>query len=466
MHEQGYLNQRYQDEISIADILKKIWWRRGLFIVIPLLFLILASIFVLLSAASTNRPTVYFIELEGVSNSAYPNGSRFSPQDLLMPEVLERACQQINIEINDKLRRAIQVEYGMPSTEGIQKKYQQRLASKKLSTAEIEQINASYLKELKHFSQRGLRITINHSAIGLQPEQGAVLANALPRAWSEVYTTKYRVLVDTRLDNVAIINTKNPLETTSEILSARNMLKRMNNGLNILSSDNRLKSIVSESGMNSADLKGELVFFNEVYFRPLLAGLFNNPDQAAASFLAETRLEMNEIDRKIEGLDHSINDIRSFRQNVTSGKIAEDSGETIQLGENTIGQIIDLGNKASLSDFLRQVLTKRAEFTSERAALEKELERSQLKLKMARDDTYLNRASEQFSMLNTQYLSLLKAARQISQHNYSNFFQALGSPRVVGSMLPNRSMLLMALSVFMGVFVSLLVALALPIRDK
>ena len=222
--ENNSMNGMYQDEISLTDIVQKLWSRRGLFIVLPVLFLLLAVFFLLLTKVSTNSPTVYFVQLQGIDKSAYPNGAEFTPQDLLIPEVLVRAAAQLGLSVDDKFRDALHVEYGVPTTAGIQKKYEERMSAKGISATDIERINAEYLEELKSVSERGLRITIDHQDLGLQPEQGAILASALPRAWADIFTQKYRVLVDTRLDNAAIVDNKADFDNTAGILTARNTL--------------------------------------------------------------------------------------------------------------------------------------------------------------------------------------------------------------------------------------------------
>ena len=453
------------DEISLIDIFKKLWLRRGLLVILPIVTLLLAVVFIFLSAVKTTTPTVYFVQLNGIEKSSYPNGARFSPQDLLIPEVLEHASAQLGLDFNDKLRQAIQVEYGMPTSLGLSKKYQKRLSAKGLTATEIDQINKEYEENLSHDSQRGLRISINHSDLGLNAEEASAFAYALPSSWSYVYSTKYRVLIDTSLNNISIIKKHNPLEKTSDILAARNSIRRMNQGLTTLSKDNRLQSIVSESNLNSEDLKSSLQLFEEIYFRPLLAGLFNNPDQVANSFIIETQLQIDEINVNLSEFDRIVDDIRSFRLQ-TGGKVDSSiDRESVQLGDNTIQQIIDLANQASLSDYLQRTLSSRRELAAQKASLETELSRSNSKLDLVNKE-FLTIATDDFKFLKQEYTSLLKASRGITRNSYGDFYQPIGEPEVIGGRLPDKTLMIFALAVSAGITLSMVMALILPYREK
>lgn len=451
-----------QDEISLADIVAKLWQRRGLFLVLPVLALVAAVIFLLSSAVRTVNPTVYFVELTGIKQSQYPNGATFSPQDLLVPEVFDHLAEILDLKNRTQLREAIQVDYGVPTTAGIKKKYQEKLAAKGLSSADITQINSEFTQELKSITESGLRITVNHAALGLEPEQGAALAYALPRAWVDVFSKKYRVFVDTRLQNAVINVTKNPLTTTSDILLARHSLNRMKAGLDVLTVDNRLRSITSQSGLSSADLQSEMERFLEIYFRPIFSSMFANSDQAAASFLAEMRLDIDEISLNLKEFDRNIADIRNFQPQQSDRQLTTGSGETVQLGDGTLRQVIDLANQASLSEYMRQLLSDRRQLAAERAKLLTEISRTEVKIDIHIDQDFRDLAAVEFGSLVQEYASLVDSARTETRANSGEFSRPLGTPDVVGSALPPKAALVILLAVILGMFMAVIIALAWP----
>ncbi|BBO80275.1 hypothetical protein DSCO28_08410 [Desulfosarcina ovata subsp. sediminis] len=456
-----------EDEISISDIIRKLWQRRGLLIIMPIIFMLLAVIFLFTSAIRTSTPILYFVQLKGIEKSTYPNGTEFSPQDLLIPEVVARAAESLGLTVDDNFRKSISVEFGSPISAGLHKKYQEKLANKKLSAAEIDRINDEYKQKLQSTSQMGLRITIDHTALGLTADQGIVLANALPRSWSEVFTEKYRVIVDTRLDNVAVVSndTSNPLQSTADILSARKTLQRLELGVEILNEDQRLKAITSQAGLNGSDLLSRLGQFKEIYFRPIFSGLFSNHDASSESFLIETRLKIAELDRNIKQIDHILSDIKGFSR-LSPEKVQTDGRtENLQLTDNTFNQLIELANQASLSEFMQTMFIERRDLVSQKAAMQTDLDRAQANFKMTRKDEFINKAKVEYAFLIKEYTSLLTSARKARRQLYGDFFKPFGSPeKIKTSLLPPKSAMVLALSFFLGIFLAMIVALAWPNR--
>jgi len=457
----------FADEISVSDLLSKLWRRRGLIVVIPLAALLLSFVFILFTAVKTDTPVVYFVQLQGIDKGAYPNGARFSPQDLLDPDVLKEAVSVLGISVNDSLRRAIRVEYGFPTTLGIEKKYQKRLKARNLSATDIDRINAEYKRELSRITEHGLRIVVNYSDIGLTRKQGILLASAIPRAWGRVYTHKYRTLVDTRLGNAAVNVKDINLGETSGVLSCYDLIQRIKKGLGVIDGDIRLKAITSRSGFTAADLQTNLQRFNRLYFRLIFTNSFASPDQITNNFLFETQLHIDEINHEIDGLDRDLAYVRGFvQQPVTRQTTGGASNDMIQLGENGLKQVIGLANKASLSDYIEKILDRRQELVARRATLLSDLKRSNSRLKKALDQNFINNAEAELAFLVKEYTSLLSRVRQAARRNYGDFFKPLGPPEVLTPILPRRSVLILVLSVTLGVFVAVFIALALPDSRK
>ena len=78
----------FEDEISLTDIIVRLWKRRGLIVLLPLLCSGATLIWLFTSVTQSRTPTVHFIDLTGIEKSAYPSGAPFSVQDLMAPEVL------------------------------------------------------------------------------------------------------------------------------------------------------------------------------------------------------------------------------------------------------------------------------------------------------------------------------------------------------------------------------------------
>ena len=255
------------------------------------------------------------------------------------------------------------------------------------------------------------------------------MPNALPRAWTKVYTEKFHVHVDTRLDNSSITLEKNPLIKTSDLLSARNTLRRIRDGLSLLSADSRLKALIGDAGYTSSDLQSKLERFTELYFNSIYASLFASPDLTAKSFLSETQLEIDELGRNIEEINRTLVDLNSFKTQARDNKAPAGYTDSVQLGDNSLKQVIDLAQQASLAEYLQKVLTERQLLVQQKSTLIKEIERSKLSVAPNSDELFMQRATKEFSDLKSEYISLLNRAREVTRQNYGDFFRPLGSPR-------------------------------------
>ena len=155
----------FEDEISLTDIIVRLWKRRGLIVLLPLLCCGATLIWLFTSVTQSRTPTVHFIDLTGIEKSAYPSGAPFSVQDLVAPEVLAHLADRVGLENNSDFREAISVSAYSPSTPGILKKYDQNLSRSNLSTTEIDAINAALTEELARTTERTVRISIDGRAL-------------------------------------------------------------------------------------------------------------------------------------------------------------------------------------------------------------------------------------------------------------------------------------------------------------
>ena len=155
-------NSGYDDEISISDLLLRLWRRRGLIVVLPLVLAGLTIAGVLASKVSSEDRLTYYIELNGIKSDSYPNETRFSPQDLLNPSVLQQVAERYSVDDTAVLGEAIVIEYGSATAAGVLAEYQAALsANKKATPDQIALINQRYESRLRDATRRGLRISVD-----------------------------------------------------------------------------------------------------------------------------------------------------------------------------------------------------------------------------------------------------------------------------------------------------------------
>ena len=262
--------QDLDDEVSIAEILVKLWRRRVLIVLMPMLAGILGLFAVLLMATQSSTQIVHYVNLTGIEKGKYPNGVDFSPRDLQSPEVLSSLADKFGIEPTEDLSEAINVSYGAPTTKGILEKYQVRLSQKGLKAAEIDVINAELNEELSMATEMTAQIAIDFQSFGVDEGLAAQMAVALPTIWSGIFTTKFRVLDSTQLSGLSQAE-KLSLETSAGVLEASDYVDDMMRGLKVIEEDGRLSGLQTNSGATAADLFVRVEDFNNLYLSAILS---------------------------------------------------------------------------------------------------------------------------------------------------------------------------------------------------
>lgn len=449
--------------ISLSDIFWRLWQWRGLIVIVPILLAGIAALVVVFSALGQSRQVTYLVNLRNIENQRYPNGSDFSPRDLLIPEVLNEIRRLYNIPADVDLNDAITVAYDSPVADGIAKSYQQRLAARNLSQAEIEALNQSYLEELRTSMRSALRITVDYPFLGLDSERGLALAADVPRLWTLVYTTKYRIFTDRGLADLAVTRTEEGLQTTASILIANNRLTAMLKGVNTFLEDNRLSMLRAANGVSPADLFIELQNFQAIYFNVLKARAFQSGDTAAQAYLNRLRLDISEKNRQIEASDAALKGLGDYQRSGRSEQVSQvpvttsDQSSTIQIGDSAFSSIVELAERGSYAGLVRQVLDERRELMIELAALEKEREVATVGgNNIAVSPNFTADAAAALGTLTSQYSQMLRAAEEQLRTRGGELFQPLLGPRLGASPLISlRSALIVGAAALAGLLLSI-----------
>jgi len=454
----------YGDEISLAELFAKLWRKRGLIFFLPLGALLVALAVVFYRGTNAVLPASYYVELSGIEKLAYPNGTRFSPTDLKVPEVLDALVTRYQLSSRGDLSGALSVGFGSPLAAAIHIKYDGLFAQKGLDATELEAINASYSADLAAIQSRSLRIDFDYQSLGMTPEQAARLLQDLPAEWSRVYKENYNVLAGNRLSGLSISRSTINLNNTAQILSARDILSRLKLGAATLANDGRLVSIRSEQGYTASDLMGEAERFERLYFKPIFTGLFNSDDQISRSFVREVQLEIDELSRNITALSQDIEDIQGFLTRSTGVGIADDIGQSsagFELNDNALDRVLELSQQASLSEYLTEVLNQRRGLESQRSALFTDIARSQ-SAAFEVDREFLAFAERELKVLVDAYLDLLSKAEDHYQKASGQFYVPVGDPILEKPGLPANWQLIIALALVLGFMVAVIAALLWP----
>ena len=456
--------QTADDEISIGDILVKLWRRRGLILIVPILAGALGVLAVLLTATQSSAPVVHYVNLTGIEKGKYPNGVDFSPRDLQSPEVLSGLADKFGIEQSEDFGEAVSVSYGAPTTEGILEKYQVRLSQKGLKAAEIDAINAELNEELGRATEKTAQIAIDYQSIGVDEGLAAQMAVALPTIWAEVFTTKFRVLDSTLLSGLSQAD-RLSLQSSAGVLESSDYVDDMLRGLKVIDEDGRLSGLQTGSGATATDLRVRVEDFNNLYLSAILSRNLGKADSLTKFYQTDLSLRINMIDEQIEGIDAAINSIQSVISGETNQVAAGQAygADRMQVTGDAISDIVNLVNKSSLSEYLTNLYEEKQELIRERSQLNLRLSKIQEDVDYGSD--FLQSSEDKLNALNENYVELLLAAREMNRQNNKTLSQSLGSPHRAGSLIPKRGILIILLSVVAGGFIAAVAALLMPVRQ-
>lgn len=425
------------DEVSIADILSRIWRGRGWILFCAAIGIAIAAIYITASAVRVNRPVVYYIDLNGITNERYPGGAQFSPQNLVAPEVLSEVRRRFQIDPKVKMREAFTAAYGSPFLAGMQRYYQRRLEARNLSQTDLTAINAEYQRELRASIRSSVQIDINHSLMGLDTAAGMAIARALPEIWTEVYSTRFNIFADDGVTPVSVPAADEKMGSVASVLIVDAALDTMRKGLRKLAEDNRFSALISEDGVSVAALTERLKTFDSIYFGTIKAVAFQSNDGVGIAYTTVTRQRLAELMRNVAQYDTALDKLLRPRQStITSEGGAVASKDALQLGESGISEILQLADRASSNAFIHEILEKRQEMAFEASALQKELDIVTSEQGIAELGIPREQATAALKELMEQYNELLTRADASLRTQFKSLYTPSAGPSVPGSFLP------------------------------
>lgn len=425
------------DEVSIADILSRIWRGRGWIFFCAAIATAIAAIYITASAVRVNRPVVYFIDLNGITNERYPGGARFSPQNIVAPEVLSEVRRRFQIDPKIKMRAAFTAAYGSPIIAGMQRYYQRRLEARNLTQTDLTAINTEYQNELRAAIQSSVQIDINHSLMGLDTAAGMAIARALPEIWTEVYSTRFNIFANDGVTPVSIPPADEKMGSVASVLVVDAALDTMRKGLKALAEDNRFSGLMSEQGVSVATLAERLSTFDSIYFGTIKAVAFQAKDGVGIAYTTVTRQRLAELMRNVAQYDAALDKLLRPRQSAPSTEGAGAfSKDALQLGESGIAEILQLAERASSNEFIHETLKKRQDTAFEASALQKELDIVTSEQAIADLGIPREQATTALKELVKQYDDLLARADASLRTQFRSLYTPSAGPFVPGSFLP------------------------------
>ena len=460
-----------EDEISISELIGKLWAKRGLIVFLPLIFAGLTIAGLLLSKISTGDSVSYYLELTGTEKGTYPNGADFSPQDLLNPEVVSRLAEQFNIEQTSDVAQHVSVTYGTPLSIGVIKAYQAALsANSKAGPEEIEQINQRYRERIEDAAQRGLSITVDYVALGIDQTTGMQLARKLPALWSEVFSKRFQIFLDTGIASLSINSGDADIRTTVGVIEIDSRLRAIKKGTDILLNDGRLKSLRTADGVSPADLEARIDDFRRIYFEPIYSSSFSADDALALVYRRDMELEIEQLDTELTELTARIETIKELQRNDrgTSDASGQNAGGSqMQIQGDALGQLVSLSQQASLSEYLQDSFNTRLERVNAKAELESQLKKmggaaQTTSRPFALSEEFMAESKDRYDTIERDYRNLLGAAQTTAEREIPVLYRVTSVVASDEKLLEKRDLLFIALALALGGMLAIIIALLLP----
>lgn len=471
----------YDDEISISELLMKLWAKRGLIVVLPL---VLAGLTVvgLLAGKTLEQSTVsYFIELKGiylgdmpgdsdVTTTRYPNGTLFSPQDLLHPSVLQALAGEFDLDPLD-LAEHIDVDFGTPVSNGVLAEYRAALSqNSKASAEDIAAINARYQAKLDAAAKRGLKITVDFGRLEIEKAAALQVAERLPKLWTQVYTTQFMTTLSPEIIGfgwTAPID----LDSMTGLQEADVQLTLLQKGTELIRADGRLRGLITEGGATAANLLGYLDDFRSIFFEPIYLEAFEQDNPLSRVYQQDLTLQITKLNNQINELNARLLNIRDFQTSGRGNNTSSVVGDRASLDGSALSVVVSLAERAALSTYLQETLDKRYALTEELTELEAKLQRIAQEQGQKTQDTVSNdfrtMGQQRYESIVQAYAELLQKAQTLSKALTPEFYAVMTQPAAAGSNLfEKRDLLFIALALALGGMLAIVAALLWPAREN
>ena len=464
----------YDDEISISELLMKLWAKRGLIVFLPLVLAGLTVAGLLVTKVNSSDKLSYYIELTGLKDNAYPNGTAFSPQDLLNPQVTAELKERFALDSEANIGESVQVAFGSPLSNGVLTEYRAALsANSKASPEEIALINERYKQRVNAAARRGLRIEVDYERLGLSKSRGTELAYALPRVWSQVFSSRFRIFMETGIARLPTVETNVNFSSTVGALQAELQLNSIEEGITILTEDSRFRALEVD-GVSPGDLERRIGDFQRIYFNPIYSNSFGGKDGLSKIYRQDLILELAELEASLMELNDRITSITELQRATTAssstgGNDFNNGSSQVQIEGDALNQLVNLSRTASLSEYLQTSFDQRIELIQLKAAISTRLGKMGDDSDRDRDrllsDDFLATASALFTDIQATYGQLLKQAQKTALAETPSLYEV--STQVQGNkLLQRRDFLFIALALALGGMLAVIAALLWPKRAE
>ena len=388
------------DEINLADLARKIWATRKVWLASMVLVTVgFVTFWAYKHLADPVRYTYskpIQLVFKGVDAGQYPNGSNFRIADVIAPSVLHQVYQDNRLEEFDlsqeTFQRAFTVSPYAADEAFILAKHSGVLDNKKASAQEIEAAQAALKQELNQARNRALQIRFSPIGIALPDTVITKVLEDVARVWAEKAIQERGVLeLDISLNTHRLFSAEQlaALDYPVAVLLLRERLDLIDRNIqNILKLPNALSTRDRETNLSLSDLSQKLEEIKSFELDSLEAQiqqrLVSRDPETTLLYLAERLKKLEEEKetnrRKAAALRQSLVDYVARGQNGTDSNTATAASSNAlvpQIGDKFMDRLVSMVQESSDLKY-RQALNDRAtEFELKVITLDTEIQRLQ-----------------------------------------------------------------------------------------
>lgn len=472
-------NQTYNDEIDIADLFKRLWQQRGLIIGCALLTSLLVVSFHFSKATFAIPKTVELsaslVFLDG--NPRYPNGSVFSPRDIISSRVLTAVANNRQLDAT-ALADAVSIDYSNSLLQKSEDKLTELLVNAKTPN-DVRDAANKVLADMRALTRNTITLKIELNKAGITAEQGSQLLSELMETWAQQAIERGLMNVDVSYPTTPYKLAKNTnlIDAFEDITKYSASLLKAIEQLTKLSGSSSL--IVNEQSLS--DLNRTLQSIMSTDITPLRSFSYSNSAALATQdpsmrVRVQSRkrlldLENKRLDKLIESYNNTLKQLVQNTNNNQSGQpnVASSQAGNAQFDQSFLDSLLDLGNKLSSVQIREEIYKRRMAAIEDKLNLEKEIEILRGSDTSAYEDINainmlteaLQSISSEINLVQQQLGEFFTAYRQQTLNSGANLYIADAAPQVRGGaiQLGKKVILTVALGLMLGLFLGVILAL-------
>ncbi|MFD2229724.1 hypothetical protein [Alkalimarinus sediminis] len=470
-----------EDEIDLADLVRTIWRQKGLVLGVVVITVFMVMSYHLAKATFKTPNKVDFaisLTFLDADENSYPNGSPFSPNDLVSPSVLQRVIDSVDKNLNlESLTASLTVEPSNSLLQASENKLAVMLADAKTpegirEAAEVE------LENLRNQSRSYLTISLNIDKSGIPSDDAVYLIQKVVDSWAQMAIE--RGLIDASINR--------PL-TTFVVADNANIIDSYDNAANYLDSLSRAVDQLSGlpgskglavGGMSLNDLQREIRTLKNANIGPLREFAYSNSLVLASKDAAIQvrlysrqrllKLEHERLTKLIASYDASLSQLgQSNVSDLQGSPTLNGQDSSPQFDQSFLSALLKLGTELGSVDSRKDLFDRRINATEELLDLEKEMaildgvvNETFSKLDPhAILDSSLKQITIDLNSLQKQMDSFVVSARELIMQNNSQLYIVDSAPQLRGTgvMIAQKLSLYLVLAALLGLMLGVVLAL-------